>query len=189
MDRQSLLDYIRPRMNEKRYIHTLGVCETAMELAKLYGEDVQKAEIAAILHDLAKFEDLEEMRRVIRTNNLGEDLANWGGEIMHGPVAAFRAKTELGIVDEDILNAMRYHTTGRETMSKLEQIIYVADMIEPNRKFDGVERLRELALTDLNEAMKACICHSVTFLVGTLQPIHLQSIRCYNFYVREEFTE
>jgi len=186
MDRNRLLDYIKPRMNEKRYIHTLGVCETAIELAKLFGEDEKKAEIAAILHDLAKFEDLEQMREIIRSNNLGEDLANWGGEIMHGPVAAYRAKTELGIYDEDILNAMRYHTTGRETMSKLEQIIYVADMIEPNRKFDGVERLRSIARQDLHEGMKACICHSVSFLVNTKQPIHVQSIQCYNFYVRED---
>lgn len=186
MDRNRLLDYIKPRMNEKRYIHTLGVCETAIELAKLYGEDEKKAEIAAILHDLAKFEDLEQMREIILSNNLGEDLANWGGEIMHGPVAAYRAKKELGIYDEDILNAMRYHTTGRETMSKLEQIIYVADMIEPNRKFDGVDRLRSIAHQNLHEGMKACICHSVTFLVSTQQPIHLQSIRCYNFYVRED---
>ena len=119
MDRETLLNYIRPRISEKRYMHTIGVMETAIELANRYGENPEKAEIAAILHDVAKFEDEEAMRKIVREEGLGERLLPWGAEIMHGPIAAYRAKHELGIQDEDILNAMRYHTTGRVGMSKL----------------------------------------------------------------------
>ena len=70
-------------------------------------------------------------------------MLDWGPEILHGPVGAWIAENEFHITNEDILNAIRYHTTGRANMSKLEKIIYIADMIEPNRKFDGVEELRE----------------------------------------------
>lgn len=186
MDRQSYLDYIKPRMNEKRYIHTLGVEQTAIELAERFGESVEKASLAAILHDLAKFEPEEEMLQIVREHHLGDNLANWGAEIMHGPVAAWRAEHELGITDEDVLNAMRYHTTGRANMSHLEQIVYIADMIEPNRKFEGVECLRKYAKEDLTKALKACLMHSISFLLKTEQPIHEQSIQSYNFYFGED---
>lgn len=186
MDRQSYLDYIKPRMNDKRYKHTLGVEQTAVDMAQRFGESVDNARVAAILHDLAKFEPEEQMRDIVETHALGDRLADWGGEIMHGPVAAWRAKTELQVTDEDILNAMRYHTTGRPKMSRLEQIIYVADMIEPNRNFDGVERLRDYAQQDLDKAMKACLLHSIAFLLKTEQMIHPQSIECYNFYFGED---
>lgn len=180
MVREQLLDYIRPRMPEKRYIHTLGVTDTAIELANLYGEDVKKAETAAILHDLAKYEDEEAMRDIIRENGLDAALIPWGSEILHGPIAAYRAETELGIKDADILNAMRYHTTGRASMSRLEKIVYVADMIEPNRKFPGVDRLREIARTGLDEGMRACVLHSIAFLIRAEIAIYPLSITCYN---------
>lgn len=186
MDRQDYLDYIKPRMNEKRYIHTLGVEQTAIELAKVYGESVEKAGLAAILHDLAKFEPEQQMRQIVRDNHLGENLTDWGGEIMHGPIAAWRAKHELGVTDEDVLNAMRFHTTGRAAMSRLEQIIYIADMIEPNRKFDGVMQLRDIATQNLQQALKSCLKHSLSFLISSEQPIHPRSIECYNFYFGEE---
>lgn len=186
MEREVLLEFIRPRMPEKRYIHTIGVMETAIFLAGKYGEDTKKAEIAAILHDLAKYENEEAMKAIVRENGLDAQLLTWGSEILHGPIAAYRAEHELGIKDQDILNAMRYHTTGRAGMSGLEQIIYIADMIEPNRKFPGVELLRQVAEVDLQQAMKACIHHSVLFLVTAELPIYPLSIECYNDYLGEE---
>ena len=186
MEREVLLDYIRPRMPEKRYIHTLGVMETAIALAEKYGEDAKKAETAAILHDLAKYEDEEGMRAIVRENGLDARLLPWGSEILHGPIAAYRAEHELGIRDEDILNAMRYHTTGHANMSRLEQIIYIADMIEPNRNFPGVEPLRQMAQVDLHRAMRACIHHSISFLVEAELAIYPLSIECYNDYLGEE---
>ncbi len=186
MEREALLEYIRPRMPEKRYIHTLGVMETAISLAENYGVDPKKAEIAAILHDVAKYEETEAMRAIVREHGLDARLLSWGSEILHGPIAAYRAEYELGIKDEDILNAMRYHTTGRAGMSRLEQIVYIADMIEPNRKFPGVEQLRQAAKEGLQQAMKTCIHHSVLFLVTAELPIYPLSIECYNDYLGEE---
>lgn len=183
---EQLLAKVKPRMPEKRYIHTLGVMATAMELAEIFGEDPKKAETAAIIHDVAKYADLDWMKQVVVTEQLDLELLHWNAEIMHGPVGAVVARDEFGVADEDILNAIRHHTTGRVGMSKLEKIVYVADMIEPNRKFDGVERLRDIARVDLDAAMKACVCHTLSFLIATEQKIYPCSIACYNDLMREE---
>lgn len=167
-------------MPEKRYIHTIGVMETALHLAGKYGEDHAAAETAAILHDIAKYADEDWMRTIVKEHGLDLRLVEWGSEILHGPIGAWMAETEFNIKNEDILNAIRFHTTGRAGMSKLEKIIFIADMIEPNRKFDGVEKLREAADENLDRAMKACISHSIRFLVHTEQPIYPVSIECFN---------
>lgn len=183
MERDEYLAAIKPRMPEKRYIHTMGVMETAINLAEKYGENPKSAETAAILHDIAKYADLEWMRKIAKENGLDARLEGWGSEILHGPIGAWIAEDEFQITDEDILNAIRFHTTGRAGMSQLEKIIYIADMIEPNRKFDGVEKLRKKAQEDLDKAMRACIRHTISFLVQSKQAIYPVSIECYNdFY-------
>ncbi|KGR74502.1 bis(5'-nucleosyl)-tetraphosphatase (symmetrical) YqeK [Ureibacillus sinduriensis] len=180
MERDKFLAAIKPRMPEKRYIHTIGVMETALHLSGKYGEDPTAAETAAILHDIAKYADEDWMRTIVKEKGLDSRLVDWGSEILHGPIGAWIAETEFNIKNEDILNAIRFHTTGRAGMSKLEKIIYIADMIEPNRKFVGVEELREAAHENLDKAMKACISHSIRFLVDTEQPIYPVSIECFN---------
>lgn len=121
MEREQYLAAIKPRMPEKRYIHTIGVMETAIDLAQKYGEDVKKAEIAAILHDIAKYEDIEWMENIVRDENLDPQLIGWGSELLHGPVGAYIAQSEFGITDDELLNAIRFHTTGRVGMSRLEK--------------------------------------------------------------------
>lgn len=145
---------------------------------------MKAAETAAILHDVAKYADEEWMKTIVKEHGLDPRLLDWGPEILHGPVGAWIAENEFQIDNEDILNAIRYHTTGRANMSTLEKIIYIADMIEPNRKFDGVEKLRAKAQEDLDKAMRACIRHSLAFLVETKQPIYPVSIECYNDYYK-----
>ncbi len=186
MERQELLAAIKGRMPEKRYIHTIGVMETAITLAKAYGEDSKKAEISAILHDVAKYADVDWMKRIVIEQKLDERLLDWNAEILHGPVGAWIAQTEFGVEDESMLNAIRYHTTGRANMTKFEKIIYVADMIEPNRKFDGVETLRNLAAKDLDEAFRECVMHTLRFLITSEQAIYPVSIECYNSLMRED---
>lgn len=180
MERDDYLSAIKTRMPEKRYIHTIGVMETAISLAEKYGDNVKSAETAAVLHDIAKYADEDWMRQIVKDYGLDKRLIDWGSEILHGPVGAWIAQTEFNITNEDILNAIRFHTTGRKGMSQLEKIIYIADMIEPNRKFPGVDNLREIANIDLDMAMKACISHSIAFLVQSEQQIYPVSIECYN---------
>lgn len=186
MERQTLLAAIKGRMPEKRYTHTIGVMETAVKLAEQYGENPKNAETAAILHDIAKYADVDWMKGIVREQKLDQRLLDWDAEILHGPVGAWIAETEFGITDADILNAIRYHTTGRAHMTNFEKIVYVADMIEPNRKFAGVNELRALAAEDLMKAFRACLLHTLGFLVATEQAIYPVSIECYNSLMREE---
>lgn len=186
MEHDQYLQEVQKRLTEKRYIHTLGVRDTAIHLAEKYGADKEKAEVAAILHDIAKYEDVDAMRAIVRERKLDERLLPWENEILHGPVGAEIVKDLFHIEDEDILNAIRYHTTGRVNMTKLEKVIYVADMIEPNRKFVGVDRLRQIAEEDLEEAIKECITHTLTFLVASRQLIYPLTIECYNDLMRKE---
>lgn len=182
MERNEYLAHVKKRMPEKRYIHTIGVMETAISLAKKYGEDEKAAETAAILHDICKYADENWMIQIVKEHHLDQRLISWGPELLHGPVGAWVAEHEFHIENVDILNAIRYHTTGRKNMSTLEKIIYIADMIEPNRRFDGVDQLRTIVQNDLEEGMKACIRHSIKHLIESELPIFPESIECYNDY-------
>ena len=181
-----MLAAIKDRMPEKRYIHSIGVMETAIQLAKQYGQDEKKAEIAAIFHDIAKYADVDWMKKIVYEEHLDPRLLDWDGEILHGPVGAWIVQNEFQIEDEQILNAIRYHTTGRANMTMLEKIIYVADMIEPNRKFPGVEELRAYAAQSMDDAFRACVTHSLSFLVAAQMAIYPVSIECYNSLMRED---
>ncbi|QBP40844.1 bis(5'-nucleosyl)-tetraphosphatase (symmetrical) YqeK [Paenisporosarcina antarctica] len=180
MNRDDLLNAIRTRMPEKRYVHTLGVMETAIGLAKVYGESEKAAELAAILHDVVKFADRDWMKQTMIEQQMEPTLLTFHHELWHAPVGAFLAQQEFGVTNQDVLNAICYHTTGRKYMSKLEKIIYCADMIEPNRKFSGVDELRQQADQGLELLMKACVKHSIQFLIKKNQPVYPDSIHCYN---------
>lgn len=146
-------DYLRSNLKPARYGHVLGVVNTAIKLAETYGEDKEKAEIAALCHDVAKNMSNEELRKIIEDENiiLSIDEENTK-ELWHSIIAPIIAKKVFEIKDEEILNAMRWHTTGKENMTNLEKIVYLADLIEPSRKFEGIDEIREVAYKDLDLA-------------------------------------
>ena len=181
MERVKLLRAMKDRMPEKRYIHTIGVTDTAMALAKRFGQDEQKAEIAGILHDSCKYADRDWMKQTIVEQQMDPTLLTYHHELWHGPVGAYVAETEFGVTDTDMLNAIRFHTTGRAGMSNLEKIVYIADMIEPNRKFPDVDTLRAAAQEmTLDDLMITCLSHSIQFLMSKHQPVFPDSFNCYN---------
>ena len=149
--RKKLDDYIRVRLTEKRYRHTEGVIYTAVRLAERYGADPEKAEIAALFHDACKNLDIEEMNTMVEEYQLGDYYID-KPQLAHSKLAAAILKAKFGVEDEDILNAVSYHTTGRADMSLLEKIIFVSDATEPNRTYDDAERLNALAFSDLDQA-------------------------------------
>ena len=183
---EQLLEEMKERMPEKRWIHTKGVTTTAIRLSEIYGVDPEKAEIAGILHDFVKYADKEWLREKIVEEGMDPLLLEYHHELWHAPVGSYVAEHEYGIKDKDILNAIKYHTTGRVGMSDLEKIIYIADMIEPSRQYPGVEILREIAEKDLEEAMIQCIQHSIAYLVNNKQTIYPDSFHCYNDLVKRE---
>ncbi|GMB07556.1 putative HD superfamily hydrolase involved in NAD metabolism [Thermolongibacillus altinsuensis] len=180
MERHEALAIVRKQLTEHRYQHTIGVMETAIELAKKYGADVKKAELAAIFHDYAKFRPKEEMKRIIIEQNMPSDLLQYNAELWHAPVGAYLVKTEVGIDDVDILDAIRYHTSGRANMTVLEKVVYLADYIEPGRAFPGVDEVRELAQQNLDLALLKALQNTISFLMKKNEAIYPDTFYTYN---------
>lgn len=140
--------YIERNLSEHRLAHTYGVRDLAVELARAYGTDPGRAEIAALLHDMAKPLSQEEADREIARLGLPGELLG-SRDIAHGHIAAAWAEERYGISDREILDPVRYHTTGRRGMSLPEKILFVADTTEPGRTYAEAAELRERAFTDL----------------------------------------
>lgn len=181
LSKAEMLEIVRKQMTEHRYQHTLGVVDTAIWLAKQNQVDIEKAEVAAIFHDYAKFRDDEEMAHVISEQaEIPKDLLEYNKELWHAPVGAYLVKKEVGINDEVILDAIRYHTSGRPNMTPLEKVVCLADYIEPGRKFPGVEKVREIANTDLNHALAKSLYNTIQFLEKKGQKVYPLTIDAYN---------
>jgi predicted HD superfamily hydrolase involved in NAD metabolism len=180
MERSEALKIVKKQLTDHRYEHTIGVMETAIQLARKYNCDAKKAEIAAIFHDYAKFRPKEEMKEIIISQKMPEDLLLHSSELWHAPVGAYLVKTEVGITDSEILNAITYHTTGRVNMTLLEKIIFLADYIEPGRSFPGVEEVRETAESNLEEALYQALRNTIAFLLRRKQLVYPETIHTYN---------
>ena len=185
-----LVEKIKERLKERqpqgRYQHTLGVVKAACNLANHYGLSIEKARIAALLHDYAKDLTEEELISYIRSHNLEVDqslLETY--QLLHGIVGAHMAKIEFQIEDEDILQAIKYHTTGRLDMRPLEKIIYLSDFIEENREFPGVNSLRELAYKDLDCGLLQGFNNTIKFLLKTDKVLHSNTVEARNQILRK----
>ena len=156
MKTDKIEEKIKKVQSEKRFAHTKGVQYTAMCLAMKYDEDIEKASLAGLLHDCAKHLSDEKLIALCDENDIETtDIERKNPVLLHGKVGALIARKKFKIEDEDLLNAITYHTTGRPGMSMLEKIIYVADYIEPGRdKMDRLPEIREAAFTDIDSALK-----------------------------------
>ncbi|WP_134700105.1 bis(5'-nucleosyl)-tetraphosphatase (symmetrical) YqeK [Ammoniphilus sp. YIM 78166] len=186
MNRDELLSKVKEQMTDHRFTHTLGVASTAVALAERYGADQQKAELAGFLHDFCKYWDKSRMKEWIeQSDRIPDDLLRYDKELWHAPVAALVVERDLHIEDAEVLNAIRFHTSGRPGMSLLERILWLADYIEPGRHFPGVEEVRELANQDLNRALVKALGNTITFLVKQQKRIYPLTIDTYNDLVQE----
>ena len=172
---------LKSMLNEKRYIHSVGVSETAVKMAVRYGADTEKARIAGLLHDCAKNLTYEQSLKKCR--ELGVELtdvekANYA--LIHAPLGAKMAETEFGITDREILHAITAHTVAGENMSVLDKIIYLADMIEPSRDFDGVEIHRKYAFEDLDKAFLYALNESIIHNVQKGVLLHPDTVTARN---------
>lgn len=179
MEFEKAYEIVKAKLPERRFAHVMGVVETSRRLAMKYGADCKKAEMAAIFHDYAKYDDIEEMRKIILENDLPKDLLDYDSQIWHSFVGAFLVERDLGILDEEILNAIRFHTTGRIGMGLLEQIIFVADYIEPNRTFSSCVKCREIAENNLNEAVLCEYENVFAFLQSEDKEIYPLALKAY----------
>ena len=163
---------LKEKLPKKRYEHTLGVAYTAAALAMCYGEDILKAELAGILHDVAKAkksselkDDMKEYIDPYTDGDYVDLIADKAPQILHAIYAPYLAKKDYEIEDKDILSAIRWHTTGKKNMTMLEKIVFVADYIEPNRKkLPDLDRIRTLSFHDISEAVKVIAKSTIEYL-------------------------
>jgi predicted HD superfamily hydrolase involved in NAD metabolism len=170
---EEILGRLARHLSPKRLEHSRGVSRTAAELAARCGADVAKARLAGLLHDCA---------RGIPNNILLQTAAASGivvngveqrePVLLHAPVGAVLARRDYGVEDPEVLSAIRWHTTGGPAMSLLDEIVFLADFIEPGRSFPGVERLRELAAASLPEALLAAYDQTLRYLLAGGGLIH-----------------
>ena len=169
---------------EKRFIHSLGVMECAKRLAQLYGADIEKAAVAGLLHDCAKNYSKDDMFALCEKYGIElDEVMKKSSGLIHGLLGAEVAKREYGIDDGDIYDAIYYHTVGKPDMSLLTQIIYIADGIEVNRHYDGVDRIRSLAEEDLDKALILQIDYTIKSVISKGGLLHTNTIDTRNWYL------
>ena len=181
--REELLEKVRAVMSPKRFNHVLGVERAAIALAEKYGYDTEKAGLAGLLHDYAKELSDQEFLDLIDKYNLDPELKKWGNNVWHGMVGIYKIQEDLGVTDKEILRSIETHTVGSGDMSLLDKIIYVADYIEPGRRFPLVEEARVIAKESLDKAVAYETVHTVEHLAHQAFPIFPQTIETYNAYV------
>ena len=174
-------DLVKGRLSEKRYQHTLNVKKMAVKLARRYGVQEEKAALAALLHDAAKEIPKEEMKALMAQYPQYAE----GGEsrpvpVWHGVCAAILARTEWGVTDEAVLSAIACHTAGKPGMTKLDKVVYLADMTSKERDWPGVNKLRRLEMKDLDAAMLAALKQTNDFVLSQGKPLDPMSKAAYD---------
>lgn len=176
----SINSYIEKNLNEKRKAHVYGVVKTAGELAAKYGCDPVKAETAALFHDMFRSTPVDVLNMYVRQLQLDPVLLD-NANLAHGPIAAVIMERDYGIHDEDIINAVKYHTTGRAGMSVLEKVIYLADAIEPGRNYPTVDELRKTAAVSLDQACLDSMERSIEYIRERELFLHEDTIKARDY--------
>lgn len=170
LDEQRIKERVQQELSPRRFGHTVGVVQTAEKLARQHGISPERARIAAWIHDVAREWSVE---RLVQVAEQVEVPAGFGGipKLLHGPIAAALLRDWFEIQDEEIANAIRYHTTGRIEMTMMDKIIYLADAIEPGRCYEGVEQIRQDAMSDITLALAESVDNTLKYLINHRKPI------------------
>ena len=180
-DLESYQEIIKPFLGEKRFYHSVCVSKSAVDLAKKYGADEKKAAVAGILHDIMKDTPPDEqLKMMTRYDIVLSDVERRAPKLWHSMLGAAYLEHELNITDREILDAVRYHTTGRANMAPLEKVIFIADFISADRDYPGVDNMRRAANVSLEEAMVEGMTFSIKDLASSYRPIHPDTISAYN---------
>lgn len=172
------------KFNPVKYDHLINVQKTAVELAKKHNINIRKAALTAIFHDCAKdFSEQKIAKLVPDYKKYLDKTENIVFKLWHAPLSAVIAKKYFKINDKQVLKAIRFHTTGKANMSKLEMLIYLADLIEPFRRYQGVENVRKFAFKSLYAAMEEALKLKITYVLKKKSIIHPNSISAWNWLI------
>jgi len=184
--RNNIKILVKNKLSPYRWKHSIGVTKTAREMARFWGCNVEKAELAGMLHDYAR--ELPHQMLIDTALKMGRHIIDEEYEnpvVLHAPVGAFLVQKELQIRDGEILSAIEKHTVGGWPLSLLDKIIFLADLTEPGRKWSGVNELRKMAYQDLNRTMLLALEGIIKYLQENNQVIHPLTISTRNFVQRE----
>lgn len=182
MEYEEIENDVKSVLSEYRFTHSLGVVKKAVELAKIYGVQEETAKKVGIAHDIAKEMTDEEMLEYVKNNNIEiDEIETVKPSLLHGKIGADIAAKKFGFT-QDMINAIKWHTTGRENMSMLEKIIYVADKTEENRKGTrfNLEKSRELSTQNIDETLIFLMNEFITYNVKNEWLIHPETIKARN---------
>lgn len=171
----------KSRLSERRYIHSKNVAAAAVRLAKKYGEDPQRAELAGILHDITKEVNTENQLQIIESGGIIlDDISEVSPQLLHAISGMVYCRDTLKINDEEILSAIRYHTTARANMSLLEKIIFIADFISDERDYDDVDIMRAECEKSLEDGMLYGLQFVIPDIVKRGRAVHPDALAAYN---------
>ena len=176
------LEILKKRLTPQRLYHSICVAEQAKHLAGIFGGDTEKSYTAGLIHDIMRYEPPEKMIEMIESD--GQTLTESEKNItvtLHAVAGEVYLRKELGVADEEILSAVRYHTTGKEDMSLLEKIIYVADLTSEDREYSDVKEVRELAEKSLDKTCLRGLSFTIEDNARKCRPIHIDTVKAYNY--------
>lgn len=174
-------EILQKRLTPKRYNHSLCVADEAVRLAKKYGGDCDKAYLAGLLHDITKNASEQEHLHIFSKFGIMLNGVEKNAEkLWHAISGAAFVKYEMGITDEDIVIAIRYHTTAREGMTHLEKILYLADFTSSDRDYDDIDIMRQKVEVSIEAALDYALSYTINDLVARGKPLHLDTVRAYN---------
>ena len=182
---EELFEVVKNTLSEKRFYHSVCVMERAMEYAKIYGANIEKAQIAGILHDIAK--EIPKEERISNAEKLGvilDEIEKESTGLIHSKVAAKIAETKFGL-DKEICDAIAYHTTGRENMTLLDKIIYIADYTGKDRKYEDTNYMYELSKKNLDKAIIYGLKKTIKMRTEEEKLLHTDTVRAYNFLIKD----
>ena len=178
---EELYEEVKVKLSEKRFKHSEGVVKRAIEYAKVYNVDIETVKLVAISHDIAKELSEEEIEKYIKEYNIEiDEVEKRNNNLLHAKIGSYICKNKYGFT-QDMVNAVKFHTTGRENMSILEKIIYLADATEENRKYCSYFYV-DLIKKDIDDGMFEVAKWVINSLLERNMVIHLDTIKCYNFY-------
>ncbi len=177
---------LKEEIGKKRYLHSIGVSNTAACLAMRYESDIKKASLAGLLHDCAKGLSEEQLIRVTETNGIKiSEVERDNPELLHAKAGSVLAKEKYKIEDDEILSAIFWHTTGKPGMTLLEKIIFIADYIEPNRcGIPSLEKIRQIAFSDIDVCTAMVAGNSIEYLKRASREIDRITIDTYEYYMK-----
>jgi predicted HD superfamily hydrolase involved in NAD metabolism len=184
MDEKKIIKRIKNLLGPSRFKHSLRVRDKILHLSRFHNIDTKKAGVAGLLHDVSRYMDRNGLLKFAEKTGMKIDaIERLEPKLLHAQISAYIAKTKFGIKDRQILQAISSHTLGRENMTMLEKIVYVADHVEEGRSHAGAAHARHLAEEDINQAIVAISTSMIKYLIGNGLPVHPMTVKVRNHYL------